>query len=265
MTTITTWTAGLITGLTAGLSRLVGAIPNILGAIILLIIGWIVAGIVGGLVTKLCKAVHVDTVGDRVGANGFLQKSGTSLRTSNVIGEIVKWVIRLVFIEMAAEQLGMPQVTQIINQVLAFIPNIIVAMLILGGGAFLGQLLAGLVKGAAAEAKVGNANLLAKLTSGAVMAFAIIAALNELNIAPVVVNTLYIGLVAALALAVGLAFGLGGRETAAKLTEQWAGQAGDAAKKLQATPPKASPMTNETKAAEERTPIRTTGTLPRPY
>jgi hypothetical protein len=237
VTTVTDWTAGLMTGLTAGLARFFGAIPNILGALILLIIGWIIAGIVGGLVTRLCRGIHVDTVADRVGVNGFLQQSGTKLRASNILGEIIKWVIRLVFIEMAAEQLGMPQISLIINQILGFIPNIIVAVVILGVGAFLGQLLGGIVRGAASEAKIGNGGLLSKLTFGAVMAFAIIAALNELNVAPVVVDTLYIGLVAALALALGLAFGLGGRDTAARLTERWAGQLEATANKVQASQP----------------------------
>lgn len=230
---VTNWTSGLVTSITVGMARFFGAIPNILGAIVLLIIGWIVAGIVGGLVTRLCRVIHVDTVADRVGVNRFLQQAGARLRTSNVIGEIIKWVIRLVFIEVAAEQLGMPQVSLIINQILGFVPNIIVAMIILGLGAFLGQLLGGLVRGMASEAQIGNANLLSRLTFGAVMAFAIIAALNELNVAPVVVNTLYIGLVAALALALGLAFGLGGRDTAARLTEQWSGQLEATAKRMQ--------------------------------
>jgi Conserved TM helix len=235
VSTVTDWTAGLITGITAGLARLFGAIPNILGAIVLLVIGWIIAGIIAGIVTKLCRAIHVDTVADRIGVNGFLQQSGTEMRASGILGEIIKWGIRLVFIEMAAEQLGMPQVSQVINQILGFIPNIVVAVIILGVGAFLGQLLGGIVRGGAREAKLGNANVLAKLTQGTVIAFAIIAALNELNVAPVVVNTLYIGLVAALALALGLAFGLGGRHTAARLTEQWAGQLESTTKKLQAT------------------------------
>jgi hypothetical protein len=258
MTTVTDWTAGLITGLTAGMAHFFGAIPNILGALILLVIGWIVAGIVGGLVTKLCQGIHVDTVGDRVGVNDFLRKSGSQLRSSSVIGEIVKWVVRLVFIEMAAEQLGMPQISLIINQILGFIPNIIVAMVILGVGAFLGQLLGGIVRGAAGEAKVGNAALLARLTSGAVMAFAIIAALNELNVAPVVVDTLYIGLVAALSLALGLAFGLGGRDTAARLTERWSGQLETTAQKIQSSQPSSAvpntgPIANAPSGAGIRT------------
>lgn len=221
MTPVTDWTAGFFTGLAAGLTRFFGAIPGIIGAILILIIGWIIAGIIGGLVTKLCRAIKVDNIADRIGVNGFLAKTGAQLTASKILGEIVKWVIRLVFIEMAADQLGMAQVSTLINQMLGFIPNIIVAIIILGAGAFLGQILAGLVRGAAAEANLGDSNLLAKLTSGAVMAFAVIMALNELNVAPVVVNTLYIGLVAAIALALGLSFGLGGKDVAARYAEKW--------------------------------------------
>ena len=248
VTAVTDWTAGLITGITVGMSHLFSAIPNILGAILLLVIGWIIAGLIAKLVVKIARVLHVDNVGDRVGVNGFLQKSGAKMKASDLIGEVVKWVIRLVFVEMAAEQLGMPQVSQIINQILGFIPNIIVAMLILAVGAFVGQLLAGLVRGAAAEAGLSNASLLAKLTQGAVLAFAIIAAINELNIAPIVVNTLYIGLVAALALALGLAFGLGGRDTAGKLTERWAGQLEETTQKL---------ATSGTGASTGGTPVQT--------
>ncbi len=229
MNTVTDWTAGFLTGLTAGLARFFSAIPNIIGAILILIIGWIIAGIIGGLVTKFCRAIKVDDVADRIGVNGFLAKSGARLTASKLLGEIVKWVVRLTFVEMAAEQLGMAQITLLINQMLGFIPNIIVAMVILAAGAFLGQILAGVVRGAASEANVGDAGLLAKLTSGAVMAFAAIMALNELNIAPVVVNTLFIGLVAAIALALGLAFGLGGKDVAGRYAEKWTAKAEDVA------------------------------------
>lgn len=221
MTPVTDWTAGFFTGLAAGLTRFFSAIPAIIGAILILIIGWIIAGIVGGLVTKLCRATKIDRIADRIGVNGFLAKSGTKMTASIILGEIVKWVIRLTFIEMAADQLGMSHVSNLINQMLGFIPNIIVAIIILGAGAFLGQILSGLVRGAAAEGTLGDANLLSKLTYGAVMAFAIIMALNELNVAPVVVNTLYIGVVAAAALAIGLSFGLGGKDVAARYAEQW--------------------------------------------
>ncbi len=224
-TDVTGWTATLYHGLTAGLDRFMAGVPTVLGALLILIIGWVIAGALAGLAIKFFRAVHVDALADHARVNDFLQRSGAKMKASGVLGEVIKWVVRLVFVEMATDQLGLTQVTVIINRILAYIPNILVALLILGLGAFLGTLLSGVVRGAASEAGVKSSGLLAKLASGAVMAFAVIAAVNELGIAPVVVNTLYIGLVAAVSLALGLSFGLGGRDTAARLTEQWVGQA----------------------------------------
>lgn len=236
-TTVTDWSGSLWHGLTAGLDRFANGVPTVLGALLILIIGWIIAGALAAVVTKLSRTAHVDTLADHARVNDFLSRSGTRMKASDILGEVVKWVVRLVFIEMAAEQCGLTQVTALVNGILAYIPKIVVSLLLLGVGAFLGNLLAGIVRGTASEAGMGNPNLLGKLASGAVMAFAIIAAVNELGVAPVVVNTLYIGLVAALALALGLSFGLGGKETAGKLTEQWMGQAQQTASKAQATKP----------------------------
>lgn len=236
-TAVTDWSGSLWHGLTAGLDRFANGVPTVLGALLILIIGWIIAGALAAVVTKLSRTAHVDTLADHAKVNDFLSRSGTRMKASDILGEVIKWVVRLVFIEMAAEQCGLTQVTTLVNGILAYIPKIVVSLLLLGVGAFLGNLLAGIVRGAASEAGMGNPSLLGKLASGAVMAFAIIAAVNELGVAPVVVNTLYIGLVAALSLALGLSFGLGGKETAAKLTEQWMGQAQQTASKAQAVKP----------------------------
>ncbi len=219
------WTSSLVTGLGAGLAAFMAGIPRVLGALLILLIGWLIAKAVGSLCAKFFKTVHVDTLAERININDFLQKAGTRLKASDILGLTLKWVVFLIFINMAADQLGLGQVSAIVNRMLAYVPNILVAMLILGLGAFLGQIVAGIVRGAAGEAGMKNASFLGRLASGAVMAFAIIAAVNQLGVAPIVVNTLYIGLVAALSLALGLAFGLGGRDTAARLTEQWMGQA----------------------------------------
>ena len=224
MQTVTDWSGSFFHGLSAGMERFMVGIPTVLGAIVILVIGWFIAGLVAKAATSFFRAVHLDTLANRIGVNDFLAQAGTKLKASNVLAETLKWVMRLVFIQMAADQLGLPQVTAVVNAVLFYIPNILVALLVLGVGAFFGQLLAGVVRGAAAKAGMRNPEMMAKLASGAVMAFAIIAAINQLGISPVVVNTLYIGLVAAISLALGLAFGLGGRDAAGRLTEQWVNQ-----------------------------------------
>ncbi len=221
----TDWTTSLFTGLTAGLGLFMAGIPRVLGALVILLIGWLIAKAIGGICTKFFRAVHVDTLAERIKVNDFLQRAGTKHKASDILGLTLKWVTFLIVIEMAADQVGLGQVASIVNRILAYIPNILVAMLILGLGAFLAQIVSGLVRGAASEAGMKSSGLLSKLASGAVIAFAIIAAVNQLGVAPVVVNTLYIGLVAAISLALGLAFGLGGRDTAARLTEQWVGAA----------------------------------------
>ncbi|MDQ2907905.1 MAG: hypothetical protein M3R44_00970 [Candidatus Eremiobacteraeota bacterium] len=236
MQQVTDWSSSIITGVTAGFSQLIGAIPYIIGALILLIVGWFVASIIGGLVGKLARAAHFDHIGDRTGINDFLAKTGKKLTPSGILGTIVKWAIFLIFIELAAEQLRLPQVTQIIDRAVAFIPNIVVAVLIMLVGAWIAQVLGGIVRGALLDAKVGGANALSQVVYGAVLAFAIIAALNQLEVARIVIDALYIAVLAALALAFGLAFGLGGQQAAAQLTNEWAGNAKDSAKKLQNAP-----------------------------
>lgn len=243
MQQVTDWSTSIITGVTAGFSQLIGAIPFIIGAIILLIVGWFVGKLIGGLVARLAKAVHLDHAGDRTGINDLMQKSGSKLTLSKVLGIIVQWAVFLIFVELAAEQLRLPQVTQIIDRAIAFIPNVIVAVLIVAAGAWFAQLLAGLVRGSMKEAKVGGADVMAQVTHSAVIAFAIIAALNQLQVAQIVIDSLYIAVLAALSLAFGLAFGLGGRDSAAKLTQQWADQTTDAAKKLQQNASSSSPYT----------------------
>jgi hypothetical protein len=215
------------------MDRFMMGIPTVLGAVLILVIGWLVAGALAAVAVRFFRAVHTDRLGDRIGVNDFLNRAGARMKASDILGEVIKWVVRLVFIEMAADQLGLPQVTAVVNSILFYIPKILVAMLVLALGAFFGQILSGVVRGAASEAGMSNPNMLARLASGTVMVFAIIAAINQLDIAPVVVNTLYIGFVAALSLAFGLAFGLGGRDAAARLTEQWLNSAQNTAQRLQ--------------------------------
>jgi len=125
-------------------------IPTFLGALLIIIVGWIIAGWVARIAARLLRAVHLDALADRIRVNEFLRQAGTQQRASDIVGEFVKWVLRLAFLEMAAEQLGLVQVTAVINGILFFIPNVVVAVLVLGVGAFLAQILSGVVRGAAA-------------------------------------------------------------------------------------------------------------------
>jgi hypothetical protein len=194
-------------------------LPALIGAIIVLVIGWIISGFLARIIEKGLRAIGLERAVQSSGINDFIARSGTRWTTSQVIAELIKWFIRLIFIQAAANILGMPQITAIINSIVLFIPNIVVALVIIVIGALIAKFLSGLVRGSVSEMGVGNPNLLATLTKYAVLGFAIIAAVNQLGIATAVVNTLFIGLVGSISLAVGLAFGLGGREVGAQITQ----------------------------------------------
>lgn len=222
MQRIQNWGEGVMVATTGALYQVLGVIPALLGALIILGIGWIVGGAIGRLGEKLLHSIGFERVAERTGFTGFLRKAGVErMDASALLGQAVNWTIRLVFLQMAADALGLRQVTVLLNQLIAYIPNLFVAALILVVAGFLGRLLQGVVRGAMSGATSIGASFLDDFAYWAVMVFGIIAALNQLNIAPVVVNTLFIGLVATVALALGLSFGLGGREAAAEVTRSW--------------------------------------------
>ena len=137
------------------------------------------------------------------------------------VADIAKWFIRLIALVVGFDALGLPAVSDVFRQLLLWLPNLAVAIAVLVIGGLVANWLAGLVRGAAAKADLGSPDLLANLTRIAVWAFAIVAALNQVGIARDLVNTLFVATVGAVALALGLAFGIGGRDTAAEVVREW--------------------------------------------
>ena len=203
------------------LNRFISFLPALIGAILIVVIGWFVSGFIARLIERGLKALGLESAVERSGIGDFVRRSGTTMTTSGIIAALIKYSIFLIFVQAAAEVLGIPQLTEIINRIILYIPNVIVAMAIIVIGSFIAQFLAGLVRSSVSELGVGNPSLLGKLTQYIVVGFSIIAAIDQLEIAPTLVNTLLIGLIGAVALAVGLAFGLGGREVAGEIARKW--------------------------------------------
>lgn len=203
------------------LNNFISFLPALLGALIILVVGWLVSGLLANLIERGLKAVGLEGAVERSGIGDFVRRSGTKLTISGVIAALVKYFIFLIFVQAAANVLGIPQLTEIINRIILFIPNVILAMVIIVIGSLIAKFLSGLVRSSVSGLGVGNANLLATLTNYAILGFAIIAAIDQLGIAATLINTLLIGLIGSVALAVGLAFGLGGRDVAAQITQKW--------------------------------------------
>jgi hypothetical protein len=221
MDTVQDWGDAVRVSATEALQNLLGFLPALIGAILILIIGWIIAGILAGLIEKGLKAIGFEKAAQSTGIAGFIENAGSGWTASKLVAEIVKWFIRLIAIQAAASILGLTQISQVINAILLWLPNLVVAIVIIVIGALIANFVAGIVRGSAAEMGFSTPNLLANITRYAIIGFAAVAAFNQLGIAPTVVNTLFIGLVATLVLAFGLAFGLGGQQTAAQITQGW--------------------------------------------
>ena len=221
MDTVQDWGDAVMVSATEAMQNLLGFLPALIGAILILIIGWIIAGLLAGLIEKGLKAVGFERAAQSTGIAGFIENAGSGWTASKLVAEIVKWFIRLIAIQAAASILGLDQISQVINAILLWLPNLVVAIVIIVIGALIANFVAGIVRGSAAEMGFSTPNLLANITRYAIIGFAAVAAFNQLGIAPTVVNTLFIGLVATLVLSFGLAFGLGGQETASQITQGW--------------------------------------------
>ncbi len=208
------------------------AIPNIIGFVLILVIGWFVASLIAKGVTALLHAVKFNELAKKSGFSDFVHKMGVDTDASGFLALIVKWFVRLIVLVVAFDALGLPAVSGVLEELLLWLPNLIVALVVLVLAGLAAKALSGLVRGSTAKAGLGNPDMLAKIASAAVWVFAIVIAVNMLGIATTVVNALFIGLVVAMSLALGLAFGLGGKETASELLSEWRSKAKEAAPKL---------------------------------
>jgi hypothetical protein len=196
-------------------------VPSLLGAVILFIIGWFVGSVVGKAVDQLITALKVDRLFDQAGANSFTAKTGIKLNVGRFIGVIVKWFIIVVFLMASLEIMGLTQVNDFLREVVLFyLPKVIIASLVLIIATVLADAMQRLVQVSAKAANVQSANMLGSITRYAIWIFAFIIALSELGIATAFMQILFTGLVVALALAAGLAFGLGGRDAAARAIDR---------------------------------------------
>lgn len=196
-------------------------VPGLLGAIILFIIGWVVGKIVGKAITQLVAVLKVDKLFESAGANDFMNRAGLRLNVSGFIGGVAKWFIIIVFLMASLQIIGLTQVNDFLREaVLYYLPKVIIASLVLVIATILADAMKKVVRASAQAANIRSANMLGSITLYSIWIFAFIIALSELGIATAFMQILFTGLIAALAIALGLAFGLGGKEVAGRAVEK---------------------------------------------
>lgn len=221
---ISDWGTALMSSLTAAMALLFSSIPKILGFVLIILAGWLIASVVEKAVSALLRTVHFNDLSERSGFADFVRKMGADTDSAGMIGAVAKWFIRLIALVVAFDALGLPAVSDVLRQLLLWLPNAVVALVVLVIGGLAARALSNVVRGAAAEGGLGNPDFLAKVANTMVWAFAIVVAVNQIGIATELVNTLFMAFVGAIALAIGLSFGLGGRDTASQIVQRWYGR-----------------------------------------
>lgn len=199
---------------------LMAYLPSLLLAVVILIIGWLVAGVLKGLVIQFFKTFKLNQLLDAAGLDTLAKRAGHEFSAGHLTGNLVKWFIIAVFFVAALDILNLDQVTFFIRDVvLGYLPKVIVAVLILMVAMVVAKTASGAVGSAIRASGTHKPGFFEKLTYYSILTFAVLAALAQLEIAPELVETLFMGIVFALSLALGLSFGLGGKDAAARYIE----------------------------------------------
>ncbi len=202
------------------LTRILAYLPVLLGALVILIVGWLVAKTIKWAVDALLKAVRFDSLADKAGITDVLRKGNLKITAREVVSGLVYWLAIIMVLVMVVNALGLPKASDILSSLFAYIPQVIAALFVLVVAMFLASFVSGIVRIAAANAKLPRPELLAGITRWAIIIFAATIALSQLGIAPLLVTTTFNIILGGIVLALALAFGLGGKDTATRYLDE---------------------------------------------
>ena len=198
----------------------IGFVPSLFVALVVVILGWGIGVLLGRVVSQIIKAIKIDEALRKAGVEDFLGRGGINLNSGSFLGGLVRWFVILVFVIAALDVLHLTQVTAFLRDILNYLPQVIVAVLILIAAGLVAEAMKKVVLSSAMSAEVSSAGFLATVTKWVIWIFAILVALSQLGIAAGFVQTIFTGLVVALSLSLGLAFGLGGQDAASQVIEK---------------------------------------------
>lgn len=209
------WVAVLNESFQSILTGVINFLPSLIIAIVIVIVGWIIGAALSKVVEQLVKAVRIDKALEATGFDKVVERGGFKLNSGHFLGELIKWFTIVVFLVAAFDVLGLAEVNDFLRGVvISYLPQVIAAVLILLIAAVVAEAMRKVVSASAKAAQLHSANLLGSITKWAIWIFAILAALFQLGIAATFIQTIFTGAVVALALALGLSFGIGGQEAA---------------------------------------------------
>ncbi len=203
------------------LNQVATALPQIIGALLLLIIGWIIAKVLKNLLVKGLKLIRFSYLTEKAGIEKFLREGGITVTAVDIIGTLVYWIVMLLVILATLNSIKLTAASTLFNEIMLFIPNIIVAILILIIGVYLARLISQIITTSLKSMKESTADTIGKISYYAILVLTVFIILGQLNIATEIVSSAFQILFGALCLALGLAFGLGGKEWAAEIIDKY--------------------------------------------
>ena len=199
-------------------------LPKLIVALVIFVLGWAIGSLLGQVVSQIFKSLKIDSLLKSAKVDEVLKRAGFNLDSGRFVGDLVEWFVIIVFLVASLDVLGLTQVTTFLNEVVLYLPQVIVAVLILLVAVVIAAAMQRIVVGAAMAAGVRSANFLGSVTKWAIWIFAVMMALFQLNIGGPLIQTLFTGFVVALSLAFGLSFGLGGQQAAAEFIDKVKGE-----------------------------------------
>lgn len=201
------------------LARIMAYLPVLLGVLVILIVGWLVAKAIKRIIDWLLKLIRFDALADKAGISEILKKGNLGISAGEVISSLVYWLMMIMVLVMAVDALGLPKASDVLASLFAYVPKVIAALLVLVVAMFLASFVSGIVRTAAGNANLPKPEMFAGVSQWAIIIFAVTISLEQLGIASLLVTTTFNIILGSVCLALAIAFGLGGKDTAAKYLE----------------------------------------------
>jgi len=200
----------------------VGAfLPRLALAVAVLIAGWLLAKGARFAVGRGLRAINFNVLTDRAGMDGFLRQGGIESDTTDIFGLLVYWLVIFAALVIAFNSLGLTYITDLLGQVVLFVPKVIVALVILAFGAYFAAFVGGTVVTYCRNIGIQDADLLGKLAQYAIIVFVVLIALDQVSVGGEIIRQSFLIILGGVVLALALAFGIGGQQWAAELLERW--------------------------------------------
>lgn len=207
--------------LRAFLSQVGAFLPRLALAVAVLIAGWLAAKVVRFAIVRGLRAINFNVLTERAGMDGFLKQGGIEHDTTDIFGVLVYWLVIFAALVVACNSLGLTYITDLLGQVVLFVPKVLVALVILAFGAYFAAFIGGTVVTYCRNVGIQDADLLGKFAQYAIIVFVVLIALDQVSVGGAIIRQSFLIILGGIVLALALAFGIGGRDWAAGLLERW--------------------------------------------